>query len=127
MPSFICGIEREMIQMYSLEKETHRLKRMNPWLPGDREGGRMEGRDRQGVRLGLTCPRCYIMGNQQGPAGQHGELCSLSRGTLDGRAVWGKWTRVYVSRRSPFTLHLKSAQCGLVIGCIPQYKTESFF
>ena len=29
------------------------------------------------------------MKNQQGPAGQHRELCSVSRGSLFGRGVWG--------------------------------------
>ena len=28
--------------------------------------------------------------NQQGPAVQRGELCSMSRGSRDGRAVWGR-------------------------------------
>ena len=30
----------------------------------------------------------FNMENQQGPAGQHRELCSMSCGSLDGRGVW---------------------------------------
>jgi len=30
------------------------------------------------------------MENQQGPAGQHTELCSMSHGSLDERGVWGR-------------------------------------
>ena len=30
----------------------------------------------------------FKMDNQQGPTVQHGELCSLSCGSLDGRGVW---------------------------------------
>ena len=30
------------------------------------------------------------MENQQGPAGQHRELCSVLCGSLDGRGAWGR-------------------------------------
>ena len=30
------------------------------------------------------------MDSQQGPTGQHMELCSMSCGSLDGRGVWGR-------------------------------------
>ena len=32
----------------------------------------------------------FKMDNQQGPAVQHGVLCSVLRGSLDGRGVWGR-------------------------------------
>ena len=32
----------------------------------------------------------FKMDNQQGPTVQHTELCSVLRGNLDGKAVWGK-------------------------------------
>ena len=38
------------------------------------------------------------MDNQQGPIAQHRELCSMSCGSLDGKAVWGKMdTCVYMA------------------------------
>ena len=45
------------------------------------------------------------MENQQGPAGQHRALCSMSRGSLAGRGVWG--TVVTCICLSPFAVHLK--------------------
>ena len=42
-------------------------------------------------RLGWTCTRCYISnGWPKGPTVYHRELCSMLRGSLDGRAVWGR-------------------------------------
>ena len=32
----------------------------------------------------------FKMDNQQGPPVQHRELCSMSRGSLDERQVWGR-------------------------------------
>ena len=48
------------------------------------------GRDSQGVWDGHGHTAVFNMENQQGPAAQHGELCSISHGSLDGRGVWGR-------------------------------------
>ena len=32
----------------------------------------------------------FKMDNQQGPSVQHREACSVLRGSLDGRGVWGR-------------------------------------
>ena len=49
------------------------------------------------------------MENQSGPAAEHGELCSLLRGSLDGRGFGGERIHVKVGL-SPFTVHLKPSQ-----------------
>ena len=49
--------------------------------------GKDGGRDSQGVWDGRGHTAVLNMENQQGPAAQHGELCSMSRGSLDGRDV----------------------------------------
>ena len=51
----------------------------------------------------------FKMDNQQGPPGQHVELCSMLCGSLDGRGVGGEWIQVYVWA-SPFSIHLKLSQ-----------------
>ena len=48
----------------------------------------------------------FNMENQQGPAGQHRELCSVSCGSLEGGEFGGEGVRVYVCL-SPFAVHLK--------------------
>ena len=48
------------------------------------------GRDSQGVWDVRGHTAGFNTENQQGPAGQPGELCSVSRGSWDGRAVWGR-------------------------------------
>ena len=52
--------------------------------------GRGRGRGGQGVWDGRGHTAVFNMENQQGPAGEHRELCSMSRGSLDGRGVWGR-------------------------------------
>ena len=60
-------------------------------------------------------PAVLNMENQQGPAGQHRELCSVSRGSLDGGESGGEGIRVYVWL-SCFTVHSKWSQhCLLAI------------
>ena len=63
-------------------------------------------RARQGVWEILVHTAMFRMENPQGPAVGHRELCSLLRGGLDGRGVWGGWMHVYVGL-SPFAVHLK--------------------
>ena len=48
------------------------------------------GRDSQGVWDGRGHTAVFNMENQQGPVGQHRELCSVSRGSRGGRGVFGR-------------------------------------
>ena len=52
--------------------------------------GKDWGRESQGARDGHGHAAVFNMENQQGPAGQHRGLCSMSRGSLAGRGVWGR-------------------------------------
>ena len=52
--------------------------------------GKDGGRDSQGVWDGCGHTAVFNMENQQGPTGQPRELCSTSRGSRDGRGVWGR-------------------------------------
>ena len=75
--------------------------------------GKGGGRDSQGVWDGHGRTAVFHMENQQGPAGQLRELCSMSRGSRDGRGVWGEWVRVY-GWLSAFAFHPKpSHHCYL--------------
>ena len=57
--------------------------------------------------------------NQQGPAVEHRELCSMLCGSLDGRGVWGGMD-VCMCVADSFTVHLQLSQhCSLAL---PQYK-----
>ena len=54
------------------------------------------------VRRSQTRARCvpvhtaaFKMDQQQGPTKEHRELCSMSRGSLNGRGVWGTYTDTY--------------------------------
>ena len=73
------------------------------WFPG-------RGRDSQGAWDGHGHTAVFNMENQQGPAGQHRELGSMSCGSLDGRGVWGRMDTFNV-RLSPFAFHRKLQQC----------------
>ena len=53
-------------------------------------GGRREGRHSQVVWDGQVRTAVFKLENQQGPAVEHKELCSMSCGSLDGRGVWGR-------------------------------------
>ena len=55
-------------------------------VAGEKDGGR----DSQGVWDGHGHTAVFNMENQQGPAGQHRGLCSVSCGSLDGTGVWGR-------------------------------------
>ena len=67
MPSLTGGIQKEMAQMNLFmnanQKQPHRLKKMNLWLPG----GRMGRRDSQGVWDQHVHSAVFKMDNQQGP------------------------------------------------------------
>ena len=75
------------------------------WFPG----GRKRVRDSQGVWDGHGHTAVFNVESQQGPAGQHRGLCSVSCGSLDGREVWGRMGTLYVWL-SLCTLHLKLSQ-----------------
>ena len=86
--SLICRMEKEMIQMnlFTKQKHSHRLTERNFGCQRKSAGGS----DSQGVWAGHGHTAGFNMENQQGPAGQHRELCSMSCGSLDGRGVWGR-------------------------------------
>ena len=52
--------------------------------------GNEGGRDSRGVWDQCVHTPIMKMDNQQGPAVQHRELCSVLRSHLDGRGVWGR-------------------------------------
>ena len=85
--------------------------------------GKDGGRDSQGVWDGHGHTAVFHMENQQGPAGQHRELCSVSRGSLDGRGVWGR-TDTCICMAESISCSLETITT-LLIGFMP--KTESFF
>ena len=60
--------------------------------------GKDGGRDSQGVWDGHGHTAVFNMENQQGPAAQPGELCSMSGGSRDGRGAGGRSdTCVYIT------------------------------
>ena len=63
----------------------------------------------------------FNMENQQGPAGQHGELCSMSHGSLDGRGVWRRTdTHVCVAESCCCSLkHITTLLLGYTQGSNP--------
>ena len=82
------------------------------------------GRDSQGAWDGHGHTAVFNMENQQGPAGQHRDLCSVSCGSLDGRGVWG--------RRDPCTCmaeslyYLAETITILLIGYMPIENKKHF-
>ena len=60
--------------------------------------------------------------NQQEPTAQHMELCSMLRGSLDGRAVWG---RIDTCKCMAEVLHCSSETTTTLLIVIPQYKIQS--
>ena len=55
-----------------------------------RDGGRMGGRDSQGVWARHVHAAIFKMDNQQGPTVLHRDLCSMLCGSLVGRGVRGR-------------------------------------
>ena len=102
---------------------------MNLWLLS---GGRIGGRDSQGVWDGHGHTAVFNMENQQGPAGQHRELCSIlcnnlmvPKGKDEGRDSQGVWdghghTAVFhmENQQGPAGQHraLCSKSCGSLDG-----------
>ena len=56
------------------------------WSPGGKDGGG----DSQGVWDGHAHTAVFNMENQQGPTGQHRDLCPVTCGSLGGRGAWGR-------------------------------------
>ena len=81
MTFLICGIETEMIPVHLQNR--NRLSENELTVARGKEGGR----DSQGVWDGHGHTAVFHMENQQGPAVQHRELCSVSCGSLDGSGV----------------------------------------
>ena len=47
-------------------------------------------RPTEGICTLHVCTAIFKMDNQQRPTVEHGELCSMLCGSLDGREVWGR-------------------------------------
>ena len=97
---------------------------MNLRLP---HGNKLEGSGEvwQAGSLGIWHRRIHTalfkINDQQGLTVEHRELCSMSWGSLDGRAVLGKGMHIY-GRPSPSVVHLGlPPQCQLAI---LQYKIQ---
>ena len=71
--------------------------------------GKGWGRDSQGVWDGLGHTAAFNMENQQGPAGQHRELCSMFCEAWMAGEFGGEWIHKYVWL-SPFAVHVKLSQ-----------------
>ena len=64
------------------------------------------GRDSSGVWDGHVHTAVFKMDDQQGPAGQHRELCSVLCGSLEGREVWGEIANPFKSTEIITTLFI---------------------
>ena len=87
---------------------THRLKRMNLWLPRKRE----VERNREGVWDGHVHSAILKMDNQQG-------LYSTGNSAQCSVAAWMGGEHGWLS---PFVVHLKLSQHCLLINCTPNTK-----
>ena len=74
-----------MIQMNLLQNRNRLTDLENELMV---TGGKMGGRDSQGVWDRRVHTAIFKMDNQQGPTLWHRELCSMLCGSLDGRGVW---------------------------------------
>ena len=77
-------------------------QKMNSWFLGER--------DSQGLWGDHVHTAKFKMDNQQKPIVLATKLCSVLRGSLQGRGVWGRMIHTY-AWLSPVTVHLKLAQC----------------
>ena len=68
------------MKLFTKEKWTHRLKRMNLGFPG----GKDRGKGQLGSLKGHAHTPIFKMDNQQGPAAWHRGLCS----TVSGHVGW---------------------------------------
>ena len=85
--------------IYKIEADLQ-IQRTNLWLLG----GRMRGRDSQGVWDGQVHTITFKMDNQQGPTVQYRGLCSMLCGSLDGKGVWRRMDTCICMAKSLFCL-----------------------
>ena len=81
------------MNLFTKQKQTYRLERMNLWLAVGWGGGGGEGcrgRDNKRVWDGHEHTATFKMDNQQAPTVEHRELCSMLHDSLDGRGVCRK-------------------------------------
>ena len=76
---------------YKTETDSQ-TQRKNLWL----SGGRMRGRNIQGVWDGHVQSAIFKMDNQQEPTVQHRELCSMLMAAWMGGEFGGEWIHVCV-------------------------------
>ena len=69
----------------------------------------------------------FKMDNQQGPTVQHMELCSVLRGNLDGKAVWGKMSTVHAWLSPLLCQHCWSSTLQYKIKCLKTKKIYNNF
>jgi len=105
-------------------KTDSQISRMNLKLP---KGNKLEGRREVGWAGSLGSWHLHVhtalfkINDQQGLTVKHRELCPMSWGSLDGKAVLGKRMHVY-GRPSPSAVHLDlPPQCQLAL---LQYKIK---
>ena len=105
MTSLICGILNGTNQ----QKQTHRLKRMNLWLPWGGGRGKLWGTDSQEVWDGHVHTAIFKMDSQQGPTYSTWNSVQYYMAAWMGGEFGGEWIHGYVWM-SPFTVHLKLSQ-----------------
>ena len=93
MTSLICGVNKEMITNKLIYKTDSQTQKTNLRLLGER----------MGAWDGQVHTATFKMGNQQGPAVQHMELCLMYVPAWMGRRFGGEWIFVYVWL-SPFAV-----------------------
>ena len=62
----------------------------NELMAAGQRGGRLRGRDSQGVWDEHVHMDIFKIDNQQGPTVQHMEFFSMLWGSLEGKGVWGR-------------------------------------
>ena len=72
------------MNLFTKQKQTHRLREWNLWLPGGEELGGIVGEFGMDMYTAV-----FKMGIQQEATVEHREPCSMLCGRLDGRGVWG--------------------------------------
>ena len=66
----------------------------------------------------------FKMDNQPSPTTKHEGLCSVSRGSLDGRGVWGRMDAcINIRGLSPFAVQLK---CHSIVNQLCSIKNKRF-
>ena len=73
----------------------------------------LQGRDSWGVWDGHVHMAMFKIDSQQGPTGEHMELCSMLYGSLDGRGVWERMDTC-VCMAGSFSAHLNLSHCLLI-------------